>query len=171
VDAILKYKNIMPEISKGVYVAPGAWIIGNVKIEEEASIWFNTVLRGDVNYIKVGKKTNIQDNCVVHVETDGCSTIIGDEVTIGHNAVIHACTIEDRCLIGMGATLLDGSFIGEGSIVGANTLISKGKKYPKRSLILGSPGKVIREVTDEEYEMILISASRYVALAGSYLAT
>jgi carbonic anhydrase/acetyltransferase-like protein (isoleucine patch superfamily) len=171
VDAILKYKNIMPEISKGVYVAPGAWIIGKVKIEEEASIWFNTVLRGDVNYIKVGKKTNIQDNCVVHVETDGCSTIIGDEVTIGHNAVIHACTIEDRCLIGMGATLLDGSFIGEGSIVGANTLISKGKKYPKRSLILGSPGKVIREVTDEEYEMILISASRYVALAGSYLAT
>ncbi len=170
-DAILKYKNIMPEISKGVYVAPGAWIIGKVKIEEEASIWFNTVLRGDVNYIKVGKKTNIQDNCVVHVETDGCSTIIGDEVTIGHNAVIHACTIEDRCLIGMGATLLDGSFIGEGSIVGANTLISKGKKYPKRSLILGSPGKVIREVTDEEYEMILISASRYVALAGSYLAT
>lgn len=177
---LINLKGKLPKVANGVFVAEGAKIIGDVELAQGSSIWFNAVLRGDVNHIKVGKNTNIQDLACVHVwhkEYDangelvdpGYPTEIGDDVTIGHNCTIHACTIKNRCLIGMQATIMDGAIIEEDSIVGAGSMVTKGKSFPPKSLILGNPAKFIRQLKQEEIEEIKNSATRYAEFAKQYL--
>lgn len=165
---IHKYKDIAPIIEDGVFHAEGASIIGRVTLKKQANIWFSTVLRGDVNTISVGEDSNVQDNSTVHV-SDNAATVIGDRVTVGHNCVIHGCTIEDECLIGMGSVILDGAVIGRNSIVGAGSLVTMNKRFPERSLIVGSPAKAVRELTEEEVQRILVSAEHYVKHAKAYM--
>jgi carbonic anhydrase/acetyltransferase-like protein (isoleucine patch superfamily) len=163
----MNFKSYSPKISQGVFIAESANVIGQVTINDDSSIWFSTVLRGDINNISIGKGTNIQDNTTVHVDR-AHSTGIGDYVTIGHNAVIHGCTIKDRCLIGIGAIILNGAVIGEDCIVGANSLVTQDKVFPPGSLILGSPAKVIRPLTTEEKQQIISSANNYIKLSIEY---
>ena len=158
--SILLFKDILPKVNDNTFIAPGALVIGHVIMEEGSSVWHNAVLRGDVNSIYVGKNSNIQDCSVVHSETN-YKTTIGNNVTIGHSAVIHGCTIEDNVLIGMNATVLNGAVIGEGSIVGANALIPQGKVIPANSLVVGVPGKVIKTVSNEEVEDLIKHANNY----------
>ncbi len=172
---ILRYKEWFPQFGKNSWVAPDATVIGNVKIGEDSSIWFGCVVRGDVHKIRIGSRTNIQDLTMIHVThykspdmSDGHPTIIGDDVTVGHRVMLHGCTIEDACLIGMNSTILDGAVIGKESIVGAGALVTGGKKFPPRSLILGSPAKVVRELTDEEVAELYASAERYVVFKEEY---
>ncbi len=163
------FKAIKPEIHDSAMVAESAQVIGDVVIGEESSIWFNAVVRGDVNYIRIGMRTNIQDGCVLHVARRTLPLIIGDEVTVGHNAVLHACTVGNRCLIGMGAIVMDGAEVGENSIVGAGALVISGTKIPPGSLVLGSPAQVKRPLTEEEARNIRESAAHYVADIENYL--
>lgn len=165
---ILKYANLEPKIHKTVFIASGAAIIGNVEIGEESSIWFNTVVRGDVDYIKIGKFTNIQDNCIVHVTTDKYATIIGDYVTVGHSAIIHGAKISNNVLIGMGSIVMDDVEIGEFSIVGAGAVVAPSTKIKPYSLYIGIPAKFRREVTKEEIEQIKNSAIEYNNLSHRY---
>ena len=172
---VYNFKNFRPKIGKNTWIAPSADVIGDVEIGEDSSIWFGTVIRGDVHYIKIGSRTSIQDLSMVHIthhkkadRSDGSPTIIGDDVTIGHRVMLHGCTIEDACLIGMSATILDNAVIGKESIVGAGSLVTKGKVFPPRSLILGSPAKVVRELTDVEVQELYASASRYVEFKNDY---
>jgi carbonic anhydrase/acetyltransferase-like protein (isoleucine patch superfamily) len=160
---IRHYYGKFPEIHIDCFVADSCDIIGDVKIGRGSSIWYNSVLRGDMNKITVGENTNVQDGSVIHVDSNS-PAVIGDNVTIGHKAIIHGALIENNCLIGMGAIVLDNSVIGENSIVGAGALITSNKTIPPRSLVLGSPGKVIRELTDEEIRKIKNSAEIYVSL-------
>lgn len=169
------FKGINPSIGERSWIAPSADVIGNVKCGEDCSIWFGCVVRGDVHYITIGDRTNIQDLSMIHVthykkedKSDGHPTIIGDDVTIGHRVMLHGCTIENACLIGMSATILDGAVIGKESIVGAGALVTKNKIFPPRSLIMGSPAKVIRELSDEEVAELYASAKRYVAFKRDY---
>ena len=167
---IRAFKGISPVIAPGVYVDASAQVIGDVHIGDESSVWMNAVVRGDVNHIRIGRRTNIQDGAVVHVMRDPSHpTILGDDITIGHGAIVHGCTIEDVCLIGMGAILLNGAHVGQGTIVAAGTLLPEGCVIPPRSLVMGSPGRVRRAVTDEEYAFILQSAQNYVAYRLDYL--
>ncbi len=166
---ILPYKGTEPKIHSSVFIAEGAHVIGDVEIGEQSSVWFNTVIRGDVNHIRIGKRTNIQDGCVLHVARKTLPLIVGDEVTVGHNVTLHACTLASRCLIGMGATVMDGAEVGEYSIVGAGALVTPGTKIPPRSLAVGSPARVKRELTEEEIRGIRESASNYVADQENYL--
>ena len=166
---IIPYKEIKPKIAKSVFIASGVSIIGDVEIGENSNIWFNSVLRGDVNYIRIGVNTNIQDGSVVHVTTGGNPTIIGDHVTIGHKATLHACTIENYCLVGMGAIILDKAVIGENSLVGAGSVVPPGKIFPANSLILGSPAVVKRPLRPEEIEFNKKSAQHYVNVTQNYL--
>lgn len=170
-----KFKNILPNIGKNSWIAPSADVIGEVECGEDCSIWFGCVVRGDVHYIKIGNRVNIQDLSMIHVthykkadKSDGNPTIIGDDVTIGHRVMLHGCTIEKASLIGMSATILDGAVIGEESIVGAGSLVTKNKKFPPRSLIMGSPAKVVRELNDEEVKELYASALRYVEFKKDY---
>lgn len=169
------YKNILPTLGEGTWVAPSADVVGEVTCGEDCSIWFGCVVRGDVHYISIGDRVNIQDLSMIHVthykkpdKSDGNPTIIGSDVTIGHRVMLHGCTIEDACLIGMSATILDGAIIGKESIVGAGALVTKGKVFPPRSLIMGSPAKVVRELSDDEVKELYASASRYVAFKKEY---
>ena len=164
---IYTYKNITPKIKKSAWIAPSADIIGKVKIGKESSIWYGTVLRGDVAKIKIGNRTNIQDLSMIHVH-HGQPTILGDDVTVGHQVMLHGCTIGNACLIGMSATILDGAVIGDNSIVGSKSLITANKKFPPRSLIMGTPAKRIRELTDKEVEEILQNAANYIAYKSDY---
>jgi carbonic anhydrase/acetyltransferase-like protein (isoleucine patch superfamily) len=172
----IQYKSWSPTLKKGAWIAEGATVIGRTEIGEDSSIWFGVVVRGDVHHIKIGDRTSIQDLSMVHVThhkkedmSDGNPTIIGNDVTIGHRVMLHGCTIEDACLIGMSATILDGAVIGKESIVGAGSLVTKNKKFPPRSLIMGSPAKVVRELTDAEVEELYASAKRYVTFKNNYL--
>ncbi len=172
---ILRYKEWFPQFSHNSWVAPNATVIGNVVMGEDSSIWFGCVVRGDVHKIRIGNRTNIQDLTMIHVThykksdmSDGHPTIIGDDVTIGHRVMLHGCTIEDACLIGMNATVLDGAVIGKESIVGAGALVTGGKKFPPRSLILGSPAKVVRELGEQEVAQLYASAKRYVDFKEEY---
>lgn len=165
---IIPFKDLHPKIEKNVYIAEGARIIGNVSIGEYANIWFNAVLRGDVQPITIGQYTNIQDNCTVHVWYE-FPTTIGDYVTVGHGAILHGCTIANNCLIGMGAIILNYAEIGENCIIGAGTLIPERKKIPPNSLVMGSPGKVVRQVSPEEIEAIRQSAIIYAQDAKEYM--
>jgi carbonic anhydrase/acetyltransferase-like protein (isoleucine patch superfamily) len=166
---IYPYKDKKPIIDSSALVVDSAHIIGDVEIGEESSIWFNAVVRGDVNYIRIGKRTNIQDGCVLHVARRTLPLIIGDEVTVGHNVTLHACTVGNRCLIGMGSVVMDGAEVGEESIVGAGSVVTQGTIIPPGSLVLGSPGAVKRQLTDDEKRNIRDSANHYVGDIESYL--
>jgi carbonic anhydrase/acetyltransferase-like protein (isoleucine patch superfamily) len=158
---IIPYNNKKPSIDDTVFVAPGAHLIGDVTIGKDSTIWFNSVLRGDEDSITIGEKCSIQDNSTIHL-FEGCPVVIEDEVTVGHNVILHGCKIGKRSIIGMGSTILDNVEIGEECIVGANTLISSGKIIPPRSLVIGSPGKVVRRLNDKDLELIQLSIDTYV---------
>ena len=157
-----------PALGKGVYIAQGAAVLGDVTLGDHSSVWCNAVLRGDINRIVVGHHTNIQDNAVLHL-SDDFPCIVGNYVTIGHAAVVHACTVGDQALIGIGSTILDGAVIGEESLIGAGALVSPGKKIPPGSLVLGSPGKVARELSPKERAELRKLAEKYVRVAAYYL--
>jgi carbonic anhydrase/acetyltransferase-like protein (isoleucine patch superfamily) len=159
-----------PKLGTGVFLAETAAVIGDVVVGDESSIWYGTVLRGDVMPIRVGARTSVQDGTIVHVTSDFSGTTIGSDCTIGHAAIIHACTVEDFCLIGMGAILLDGVRIGRGSLVGAGALVTPGTDIPPGSLVIGSPARVKRPINDKEREQIDYGAKHYVELARAYLA-
>ncbi|HEY4243113.1 MAG TPA: gamma carbonic anhydrase family protein [Kofleriaceae bacterium] len=167
---IRSFDGITPTIGRGVFLAETCAVIGDVVIGEESSIWYATVVRGDVMPIRIGARTSIQDGAVIHVTAERFGTTIGDDVTVGHGAIIHACIVEDFCLIGMGSTILDGARIGRGSLVGAGALVTPGTDIPPGSLVLGSPAKVKRPVTPKEQEQIRFGAEHYVHLARRYLA-
>jgi len=154
-----------PTIGRNVYLARGAVVVGDVTVGDHSSVWYNAVLRGDINRIVVGHHTNIQDNAVVHL-ADDYPCLVGNYVTVGHSAIVHACTIGDEVLIGMGAIILDGAVIGERSLIGANALVTQGKRIPPESLVLGSPAKVVRTLTVAEREQLRISAEKYAANAA-----
>ena len=162
------FQNINPQLEKNVFIAPGAHIIGNVKMGEASSVWFNTVVRGDVNWITIGKLTNIQDLSMVHVDSGGWPCKIGDEVTVGHRVILHGCEIADRVLIGMGSVVMNGVKVGEDSIIGAGSLLTENTVIPPRTLALGSPCKVKRDLTENEIQMIKLSALHYAELASKY---
>lgn len=151
-----------------VYIDESAQVIGDVRIGADSSVWMNVVIRGDVHEIRIGNRTNIQDGTIIHVMRDTHPTHVGDEVTVGHAAVLHGCTIEDRCLIGMGAMLLNGSIIGADSIVAAGTLVTEGTVVAPRSLVMGRPGAVKRALTDTEVASIRDYAERYVGYKKDY---
>ena len=158
---IIPYNNIHPTIHETVFIAPGAYIIGDTTIGKHSSVWFNAVLRADEDSITIGERCSIQDNTTIHLY-DKNPVIIEDEVTVGHNAVLHGCKIGKRSIIGMGAIILDNVEIGEECIIGANTLIPSGKKIPPRSLVVGSPGKVLRKLTEKDDQLIELSIQTYV---------
>lgn len=166
---IQPYKGIHPKIGKGCFVAGTAIVIGDVELEENVSIWYGASLRGDVNYIRIGANSNVQDCAVVHVTKDHYPTIIGEHVTIGHGAVVHGCVINSHSLIGMNATVLDDVEIGEGSIVAANALVPMGMKIPPRSLVAGVPAKVKKELTAEDVKFIDSFADNYLEEKEIYL--
>ena len=165
---IQSYKDKTPVIAPTAFIVDSAQVIGDVVVGDESSIWFNAVVRGDVNYIRIGKRTNIQDGCVLHVSRNTYPLIVGDEVTVGHSVTLHACVVKSRCLIGMGSILLDGCEVGEDSIVGAGALVTSKTIIPPRSLVLGAPAKVKRELTDEEVARIRESADHYVGDIRDY---
>lgn len=158
---VFPYKDMFPRIDETAFIASGAKIIGDVTLEEKVSIWYNTVARGDVNFIKIGKMSNVQDNCMLHVTNAKYPLIIGEKVTVGHSVTLHGCVIEDLCLIGMGAIILDNAKIEKGSIVAAGTVIKEGFTVPSGKLVAGVPGKIIRDLTEEEKQNLEASAERY----------
>ena len=167
---LFKYKKIKPKISKNVFIAPGSYVIGNVKIGSKSNIWFNTVIRGDVEKIEIGSNTNIQDLTMVHCTTNGHGTQIGTNLTIGHNCVIHDCKIEDNSLIGMSSTVLDGALVKKSSMLAAGSLLTQGKIIETGELWAGKPAKFLRKLTNEEMKFIKKSAVRYYLLSQEYLA-
>ena len=162
------YRGRLPVVHPTAYVDASAQVIGDVEIGAESSIWMNAVVRGDVNTIRIGNRSNIQDGSVVHVMHETHPTRIGDDVTIGHAAVVHGCTIGNRVLIGMGATILNGAVVGEDSIVAAGSLVTEGAVIAPRSLVMGSPAKVRRTLTDEDVASILEYAANYVRYKKDY---
>jgi carbonic anhydrase/acetyltransferase-like protein (isoleucine patch superfamily) len=168
---ILPYGDKTPIVDGTAFVAPNATIIGDTEVGAEASIWFNVVLRGDVNYIRVGARTNIQDGAVVHVSSKDHPALIGRDVLIGHLAMIHACTLEDRCFIGMSATVMDGAVVEEGAMVAAGALIAPGKRVGAGQLWAGTPAKYVRDLTPEESASFPGQIQRYVDLGQKYRAT
>lgn len=166
---IVNYLNKIPLIDKGAFIFKSATVIGDVTIEKDCGIWFGAVIRGDVNSIKIGDATNVQDNAVIHVTTAYYPTFIGSQVTIGHNAVIHGSVIGDRVLIGMGAVVLDGCNIGKNTIVAANSIVRGGSQIPEGVLVAGNPAKIKRGLTQDELLGLEKSALNYVKYAGNYL--
>ncbi len=164
---ILELDNIKPKIHENTFIANSADIIGNVEIFENVSIWFGAVLRGDVEKIIVGKNSNIQDNSTVHTDF-GIPCIIGENVTVGHNVVLHSCNISDNVIVGMGSTILNGAKIAKNCLVGANSLVTHKLEYEEGMLILGNPAKIVRILTDEEIEHIIKNANHYVENAKRY---
>lgn len=164
---ILTIKGMTPDVDDGAFVAENATIIGDVRIGRGSSVWFGSVVRGDVACIRVGDRTNVQDLSVLHVDHSNDLTI-GDDVTIGHRAIVHGCTVRDRVLVGMGAIIMNGAEIGEDTIIGAGALITEGSVIPPRSLVIGVPGKVKRELTADEMLAILRSAEEYSKGASAY---
>lgn len=165
---IMAYRGRLPQIADDAFVAPTATVIGDVQIGTESGVWFGVILRGDVNRIRIGRRSNLQDGTIVHVTSGTWPTTIGDEVTIGHGVKLHGCTIEDGCLVGIGAIVLDGAVIGHSSMVAAGSLVTPGTIVPPRSLVVGSPAKVKRELGDDEVEQMRTLAARYVAYRLDY---
>jgi carbonic anhydrase/acetyltransferase-like protein (isoleucine patch superfamily) len=170
---ILPHKGIEPKIDDSCFISPSADIIGDVEIGKDSSVWFQVVIRGDVNKIRIGERTNIQDGAVLHVTRDkppmkGAPLTLGDDITLGHRVTLHGCTLKNRILVGMGATILDGAVINDDSIVAAGALITKDKVFPPKSLIQGSPAKVVRELTADEIAFLKISATNYVGDSQLY---
>lgn len=166
---LLPYRGILPRIAERVFLAPGATIVGDVEIGRESSVWFGCVVRGDVNIVRIGERTNIQDGTVVHVARDGQGTFIGSDITIGHMALLHACTLEDGAFVGMRATLMDDVLVESGGMVAAGALVTPGKRVGRGELWAGSPAKKIRDLTDADRAATVKLAPRYVALAAEYL--
>ena len=162
------FRGILPTVDPSAYLDQSAQVIGDVHIGPESSVWMNVVIRGDANAIRIGARTNVQDGTVVHVQAGTHPTTIGDEVTIGHGAIVHGCTVEDRCLIGMGAILLNGVSVGTESIVAAGSLLPENFQVPPRSLVIGSPAKVRRSLVDAEVGLIRRFADNYVAYRLDY---
>jgi carbonic anhydrase/acetyltransferase-like protein (isoleucine patch superfamily) len=162
------YRGRLPVVHSTAYVDASAQVIGDVEIGADSSVWMNAVVRGDVNTIRIGQRSNVQDGTVVHVMHETHPTRIGDDVTIGHAAIVHGCTIGNRVLIGMGATVLNGAVIGDDTIVAAGTLVTEGAVIPPRSLVMGSPGKVRRTLSDEDVASILEYAANYVRYKRDY---
>jgi len=163
-----RFRDVLPTVDPSAYVDESAQVIGDVHIGPESSVWMNVVIRGDVNAIRIGARTNVQDGTVVHVQSGTHPTTIGDEVTIGHGAIVHGCTVEDRCLIGMGAILLNGVRVGTGSIVAAGSLLPENFQVPPRSLVMESPARVRRQLTDAEVDLIRGYAANYVRYRLDY---
>lgn len=163
----LSFKGISPQTAEAALVATSAVLVGDVRLGRDSSIWFGSVLRGDVNFISIGERTNIQDGCMLHV-SEGFPVVIGDDVTVGHGAILHGCRVGKGCMISMGAILLDGSVIGEGSIVAAGCLIPQGKRIPPGSMVMGVPAKIVRKVTTEELHGVQKNTESYILLAKSY---
>ena len=160
---IAAYAGRAPRLDPSVFVVDSATVIGDVVIGPESSIWFGAVVRGDIESIRIGARTNVQDNATIHVVGGKFGTRLGDGVTVGHNAVVHGCTIEDGALVGMGAIVMNGAKIGRNSIVGAGSVITEGKEFPERSLIIGSPARVIRTLDDAQVQKMGSAARFYVA--------
>ena len=165
---IREFNGIEPKIHESAYVTDDAIIVGDVEIGPDSSVWYGSVLRGDVNFIRIGARTNIQDQTIIHVSSKGLSTIVEEEVTVGHRVTLHACHVERGCLIGIGAILMDGVRVGANSLVGAGSLLTPGTQIPPRSLVIGSPARVKRELTDDELASLDRSWKNYVELASKY---
>lgn len=166
---ILPFKGTLPTIGSECFIAPNATVIGDVVIGRGTNVWFGCVIRGDVHEIRIGERTNIQDGTIVHVTGGKFGTYIGSEITIGHGAVLHACTLEDGCFIGMGATILDGAVVESGAMVAAGAVVTPGKRVKKGELWAGNPAKLMRELKPEDVAFFPRSADNYVKLAGQYL--
>lgn len=167
---ILPYKDVLPTIGKDVFIAPNATVIGNVTIGDGSSVWFNVLIRGDDHWIRIGARTNLQDGTVVHLSKDTAPTWIGSDITIGHGAIIHGCTLMDRCMVGIGAIVLDGAVVESGAIVAAGAVVSPGKRVPAGEMWAGCPAKKARDVRPEELVYIDRNAAHYCGLSDSYLA-
>jgi carbonic anhydrase/acetyltransferase-like protein (isoleucine patch superfamily) len=166
---VIPHHGKQPVIPETAYLAPTATVIGDVILGEHSSLWFNVVVRGDVNYIRLGDRTNIQDNSTIHVHVNDRPTIVGNDVVGGHNILLHGCTIRDRVLIGMGAAIMDDVEVGEECIVGAGSLLTPGTRVPPRSLVVGHPARVVRSVTDDEVEnLILFGVRNYIEYKETY---
>ena len=166
---IRPFRGIVPRIHPSAFVDQSAQVIGDVEIGEECGVWMNVVIRGDVNHIRIGNRSNIQDLTMVHVMVRTCPTVIGDDVTVGHSALLHGCTIGNNCLIGMGAQLLNGVTVGDDCIVAAGSLLTEGFVVPPRSLVMGRPARVKRALTDAEVEDVRGYARRYVEYRKDYM--
>lgn len=169
--ALRRFRDQFPRVHPSCFIEDSAQVIGDVELGEDSSVWFNSVLRGDVNAIRIGRRTNIQDLTMIHVTSKRYSTTIGDDVTVGHHVVLHGCVVGNRVLVGMGAIVMDDVEIGDDSIIGAGALLTPGTKIPPGSLVVGSPGKVKRPITDEERAFLLESARHYVHTAAEHRAS
>ncbi|HEY4016341.1 MAG TPA: gamma carbonic anhydrase family protein [Polyangiaceae bacterium] len=169
--AVYALHGTAPRLGSGVFVADTAAIIGDVWLGDGASVWFGAVLRGDCYPIRIGARTNVQDNAVVHVTGGEASTTVGDDVTIGHSAVVHGCTVGDRCLIGIGTVILDGAVIGDDSLVAAGSLVTPGTRVPPKSLLMGRPARVVRPAGEADFARIAQGAQNYLAYARDFVAT
>ncbi len=165
---ILSYKSMIPEIDESVFIAEGVFIIGDVKIGKDSSVWFNSVVRGDVHYIRIGERTNIQDGSILHVTNGKSNLEIGNDVTIGHNSVIHGSILKDNILIGMGSVILDNAVINSNSLIAAGSLIKEGFSVPEGVLAAGNPAKIKRDLTENEIRNITKSAEGYVEYSKEY---
>jgi carbonic anhydrase/acetyltransferase-like protein (isoleucine patch superfamily) len=167
----MSFSNSYPRLGRDVFIAESAHVIGDVEIGDESSIWFGAVVRGDVNHIRIGKRTNIQDCSVLHVTSGQWPLIIGDNVTAGHRVVLHGCTIGDNVIVGIGAVVLDGAVVESTSIIGAGSVVAPGTTVPSGTLVMGVPARVKRELKPEEIERIAMSANNYVKYSKSYSAS
>jgi len=167
--SIRGYRGVTPKIAATAYIDPSAQVIGDVVIGERSSVWPNTTVRGDVNYIRIGDETNVQDNCCLHVQRGEWPLILGARVSVAHSVTLHGCVIEDECLIGMGAIVLNGARVGNGSIVAAGGLVTEGMQIPAGSVVMGAPGKVKRAATDADRERIRKHADSYILYRQNYL--
>ena len=165
---ITGYLNTSPKNHSTAFITDDAIVIGDVEIGEDSSVWFGSIIRGDVNYIRIGARTNIQDGTIIHVSSETHSTVLEDEITVGHRVVLHGCHVESRCLIGIGAIVMDGARVGGESLVGAGALVTPGTQIPPRSLVLGSPARVKRELNADELALLDRSWRNYIELAAKY---
>ncbi len=166
---IKPFNNIEPKLHESAFIAENAIVIGDVEIGEDASVWFGCVIRGDVNFIRIGARTNIQDMTMIHVSSRTHSTVLEDEITVGHNVTLHGCHVESGCLIGIGAILLDGVRVGRNSLVAAGSLLTPGSQFPPNSLIMGSPARLKRELNADELVYLQKSWQNYVELKKHYI--
>jgi carbonic anhydrase/acetyltransferase-like protein (isoleucine patch superfamily) len=167
---LLSHKGVRPRIADNVFIAPTATVIGDVEIGTDTNIWFGCVIRGDVNVIRIGERTNIQDGTIVHVSREKFGTYIGSDITIGHMALIHACTLEDGCFVGMQATIMDGCVVESGAMIAAGALVTPGKRVGRHELWAGRPARLVRQLTETDRRSMAATAAHYVKLAGEYIA-
>lgn len=166
--SIITYKGITPKLHKSVFLCEGVRIVGDVEIGEDCSVWYNSVIRGDVHYIRIGKGTNVQDLCMLHVTNNKYALNIGEYVTVGHSVTLHGCTVQDRCLIGIGATVLDDALVSSNSLVGAGAMVREGFVVPEGVLVAGVPAKIIRDLSEAELNWVRKNAENYVAYTKEY---